>query len=78
MIVINVLKGKKIELLPDFPNGGLADFTQYNDGLRGGKVRVRASIQKINNKTLIINQIPFGTTTDSLIDSISELLKKIR
>ena len=44
---INVLKGKKIELFPDFPNGGLADFTQYNDGLRGGKVRVRAGIQKI-------------------------------
>ena len=73
---INVLKGKKIELFPDFPNGGLADFTQYNDGLRGGKVRVRASIQKLNNKTLIINQIPFGTTTDSLIDSIVRATEK--
>ena len=73
---INVLKGKKIELFPDFPNGGLADFTQYNDGLRGGKVRVRAGIQKLNNKTLIINQIPFGTTTDSLIDSIVRATEK--
>ena len=73
---INVLKGKKIELFPDFPNGGLADFTQYNDGLRGGKVRVRAVIQKLNNKTLIINQIPFGTTTDSLIDSIVRATEK--
>jgi topoisomerase-4 subunit A len=73
---INVLKGKRIEIFPDFPNGGLADFTQYNDGLRGGKVRVRASIQKINNKTLIINQIPFGTTTDSLIDSIVKATEK--
>ena len=73
---VNVLKGKKIELFPDFPNGGLADFTQYNDGLRGGKVRVRAGIQKLNNKTLIINQIPFGTTTDSLIDSIVRATEK--
>ena len=73
---INVLKGKKIELFPDFPNGGLADFTQYHDGLRGGKVRVRAGIQKLNNKTLIINSIPFGTTTDSLIDSIVRATEK--
>ena len=54
----------------------MADFTQYNDGLRGGKVRVRAGIQKLNNKTLIINQIPFGTTTDSLIDSIVRATEK--
>mgnify|MGYP001209551831 CR=1 FL=1 len=73
---INVLRGKRIEIYPDFPNGGLADFTQYNDGLRGGKVRVRAGIQKLNNKTLIINQIPYGTTTDSLIDSIVKATEK--
>jgi len=73
---INILKGKKIELFPDFPNGGLADFTQYNDGIRGGKVRVRAGITKINNKTLVINQIPFGTTTDTLIDSIVKATEK--
>jgi topoisomerase-4 subunit A len=73
---INTLKGKRVEIFPDFPNGGLADFTQYNNGLRGGKVRVRAGIQKVNNKTLIINQIPFGTTTDSLIDSIVKATEK--
>ena len=67
---INHLRGKKVELLPDFPNGGMADFTNYNDGLRGGKVRVRAKIKKIDNKTLVIHEIPFGTTTGSLIESI--------
>ena len=73
---INSLKGKKVEIFPDFPNGGLADFTQYNDGLRGGKVRVRAGIEKLNNKTLIINQVPYGTTTDSLIESIVRATEK--
>ena len=73
---INVLKGKRFELFPDFPNGGLADFTQYNDGIRGGKVRVRAGIKKVDNKTLVINQIPFGTTTDTLIDSIVKATEK--
>ncbi len=67
---INHLKGKKVELLPDFPNGGLADFSVYNDGLRGGKIRVRAKIRKLDNKTLIIHEIPFGTTTGSLIESV--------
>ena len=73
---INILRGKRIELFPDFPNGGLADFTQYNDGIRGGKVRVRAGIKKIDNKTLVINQIPFGTTTDTLIESIVKATEK--
>jgi topoisomerase-4 subunit A len=67
---INHLRGKRVELLPDFPNGGMADFTNYNDGLRGGKVRVRAKIKKLDNKTLVIHEIPFGTTTGSLIESI--------
>ncbi|MES2800598.1 MAG: DNA gyrase/topoisomerase IV subunit A [Bacteroidota bacterium] len=67
---INHLRGKKVEILPDFPNGGMADFSNYNDGLRGGKVRVRAKIKKVDNKTLIINEIPFGTTTGSLIESV--------
>ncbi len=67
---INHLRGKKVEILPDFPNGGMADFSNYNDGLRGGKVRVRAKIKKLDNKTLVINEIPFGTTTGSLIESI--------
>ncbi len=67
---INHLRGKKVEILPDFPNGGMADFSGYNDGLRGGRVRVRAKIKKVDNKTLIINEIPFGTTTGSLIESV--------
>ena len=67
---INHLRGKKVEFLPDFPNGGMADFSGYNDGLRGGRVRVRAKIKKIDNKTLIIYEIPFGTTTGSLIESV--------
>ncbi|MFM7758173.1 MAG: DNA gyrase/topoisomerase IV subunit A, partial [Crocinitomicaceae bacterium] len=67
---INHLRGKKVEILPDFPNGGMADFSGYNDGLRGGRVRVRAKIKKVDNKTLIINEIPFGTTTVSLIESV--------
>lgn len=66
---INHLRGKRIEIYPDFPNGGMADFSNYNDGLRGGKVRLRAKIKKEDSKTLIINEIPVGTTT-SLIDSI--------
>lgn len=67
---INHLRGKKVELYPDFLNGGMADFSNYNDGLRGGKVRVRARIKKVDNKTLMINEVPFGCTTSSLIESI--------
>ncbi|SFT51353.1 topoisomerase-4 subunit A [Lishizhenia tianjinensis] len=67
---INHLRGRKVEFYPDFPNGGMADFTNYNDGLRGGKVRVRAKIVKVDKKTLVINEIPYGTTTTSLIESI--------
>ncbi len=67
---INHLRGKKVEIFPDFPNGGMADFSSYNDGLRGARVRVRAKIRKVDNKTLIINEIPFGTTTTSLIESV--------
>lgn len=64
------LKGKSFELMPDFPSGGLADFSKYNDGARGGKVRVRAKIAQHDKNTLLISDIPFGTTTGSLIDSI--------
>ena len=56
--------------MPDFLTGGIADFSNYNDGKRGGKVRVRAKISQIDKKTLVITEIPFGTTTQSLIDSI--------
>ncbi|WP_178985236.1 DNA gyrase/topoisomerase IV subunit A [Winogradskyella helgolandensis] len=64
------LKGKRFTILPDFPTAGIADFTNYNDGLRGGKVRVRALISQRDKNTLMITEIPFGTTTSSLIDSI--------
>lgn len=64
------LKGKRTDILPDFATAGMADFSNYNDGLRGGKVRVRAKISQLDKKTLVINEIPFGTTTGSLIDTI--------
>ena len=67
---INHLRGKKVEIFPDFLTGGMADFSNYNDGLRGGKVRVRAKIKKLDNKTLVVTEIPFGTSTGSLIESI--------
>jgi topoisomerase-4 subunit A len=67
---IEVLKGRSPKLLPDFPTGGMADFSEYNKGKRGGKIRVRATIEEYDKKTLIIKDIPFGSTTTSLIDSI--------
>ncbi len=67
---IKYLKGRSFKIEPDFLTGGIADFTNYNDGKRGGKVRVRAKINQLDKKTLVINEIPFGTTTSSLIDSI--------
>jgi topoisomerase IV subunit A len=67
---IAVLRKRSFELVPDFPTGGLADVSNYNDGERGGRVRCRARIRKEDNKTLIISEIPFGTTTTSLIESI--------
>ncbi len=67
---IKHLKGEEFELFPDFITGGMADFSNYNDGLRGGKIRVRAKISKLDKKTLIITELPFGKNTNSLIDSI--------
>lgn len=67
---IKILQGKKPKIYPDFPTGGMADFSEYNEGLRGGKVKVRAKIEELDKKTLIIKDIPFGTTTTNLIDSI--------
>ncbi len=67
---IAYLKNESFEILPDFPAGGMADFTKYNDGKRGGRVRVRARIQKEDKKTLLISEIPYGTNTTSLIESI--------
>lgn len=67
---IDLLNNKKVELLPDFQFGGLMDASNYNDGLRGGRIRVRARIEEFDKKTLIIKEIPYTTTTTSLIDSI--------
>ncbi|MDR1583533.1 MAG: DNA gyrase/topoisomerase IV subunit A [Prevotellaceae bacterium] len=67
---IAYLKGEQFEIFPDFPTGGFADCSNYNQGRRGGRVRVRAKISKINSKTLIITEIPFGLDTSKLIDSI--------
>ncbi len=73
---ISHLKGKNFELFPDFPTGGLADFSRYNDGLRGGQVRIRAKISKLDRKTLVITEIPFGRTTSAVIDSILKANEK--
>jgi topoisomerase IV subunit A len=67
---IDSLRNKKVNLLPDFPTGGIADFSKYNEGMRGGRIRIRAKIEKRDRKTLVISEIPFGTTTTSLIDTI--------
>ncbi len=67
---IKHLKGNKFTIYPDFPTAGIIDITDYKDGLRGGKVRVRAKISQLDKTTLVINEIPFSTNTSSLIDSI--------
>jgi topoisomerase IV subunit A len=67
---IEILRGNDFDIYPDFQTGGLIDISRYNDGARGGKVRIRARIRKLDNKTLVIHEIPFGVTTSNLIDSI--------
>ncbi|MBE7629512.1 DNA gyrase/topoisomerase IV subunit A [Tenacibaculum piscium] len=73
---IKYLRGRSFTIYPDFLTGGIADFTNYNDGKRGGKIRVRAKISQLDKKTLVITEIPFGTTTTSLIDSILKANEK--
>ena len=73
---IKHLQGKRFTILPDFATGGVADFSNYNDGLRGGRVRCRAKISQLNKNTLVITEVPFGTTTSSLIDSILKANEK--
>ncbi len=73
---INHLQGKEFEIYPDFPTGGLIDISKYNDGQRGGVVKVRAKIEKIDKKTLVITEIPFGKTTSTLIESIIKANEK--
>lgn len=70
------LQGREFQLYPDFPTGGLADVSRYNDGLRGGTVKVRARISKIDKRTLAITEIPYTTTTESLKDSIIKANEK--
>src|SRR6187402_3357905 len=73
---IDVLKGKNPKIYPDFFTGGIADFSEYNQGLRGGKIKVRAKIDISDKKTLIIKEIPFSTTTTSLMESIVKASEK--
>ncbi|MEK6495124.1 DNA gyrase/topoisomerase IV subunit A [Myroides odoratimimus] len=73
---IKILKGKPFTLYPDFPTEGIADVSNYNDGARGGRVRVRAKIAPLDKNTLVITQIPFSTTTTSLIESILKANEK--
>lgn len=73
---IKILKGKPFTLYPDFQTAGIADVSNYNDGLRGGRVRVRAKISQLDKQTLVITQIPFSTNTSTLIDSILKANEK--
>lgn len=73
---IDVLKGNETNLIPDFPTGGSMDASDYTGGKRGGKLKVRATIEATNNKTLVIKELPYGVTTESLIDSILKANEK--
>ncbi len=73
---IKILKGKSFVLYPDFATAGIADISNYNDGARGGRVRVRARISQLDKNTLIVKEIPFSTTTTNLIDSILKANEK--
>lgn len=70
------LKGEPFQLYPDFPTGGSIDVSKYNDGQRGGVLKIRAKIEKLDNKTLVIKEIPFSKTTVTLIDSILKAIEK--
>ena len=73
---VSYLQGEPFQLYPDFPTGGSIDVSKYNDGMRGGMLKVRAKIEKLDPKTLVIREIPFGKTTESLIDSILKAVDK--
>ena len=73
---VRYLKGESFTIYPDFPTGGAIDVGKYNDGQRGGVLKVRAKIDKLDNKTLVITEIPFSKTTGSLIDSITKAVEK--
>ncbi len=73
---IDLLKGRSAKIYPDFPTGGIADFTDYNQGKRGGKIKVRAKIDIVDKKTLAVKEIPYATTTTSLMESIVKASEK--
>ena len=73
---VDILKEKKPKIFPDFPTGGIADFSEYNQGMRGGRIKVRAKIDIVDKKTLVIKEIPFATTTTSLMESIVKASEK--
>ena len=73
---VKYLHGEEFHLYPDFPTGGSIDVSKYNDGQRGGVLKVRAKIEKLDNKTLVIREIPYGKTTTTLIDSILKAIEK--
>ena len=73
---ISYLRGEEFHLYPDFPTGGSIDVSKYNDGVRGGGLRVRAKIEKLDHKTLVIREIPFSKTSETLIDSITKAVEK--
>lgn len=73
---IDILKGKKIKLYPDFETGGMVDVEHYNDGKRGGKIRVRAKMEEVDKKTIAIRELPYGVTTTNLMDSIVKANEK--
>ena len=73
---VSYLRGEEYHLYPDFPTGGSIDVSKYNDGQRGGKVRVRAKIEKLDQKTLVIRDIPFSKTSETLIASITSAIEK--
>ena len=73
---VKYLRGEEFHLYPDFPTGGSIDVSKYNDGQRGGSVRIRAKIEKLDSKTLVIREIPYTKTADSLQDSITKAIEK--
>jgi len=73
---MDVLKGKNPKIYPDFITGGIADFSEYDQGYRGGKIKVRAKVEVVDKKTLSIKEIPYGTTTSSLMESIVKASEK--
>lgn len=73
---IDILRGKRVKIYPDFPTGGMVDVNEYNGGKRGGKIKSRARIEKADKNKLLIKDLPYGVTTDSLIDSITKAAEK--